>query len=684
MSKRSRLSRREFVGAALSAATVSSVPIRNFLGSSWGSNPSAADPAWKDEGVLFVDKSPYAKLHNIPVHAVTITQGFWGARRETNVDKSIPSMEKLLEANGRMNNFLRLVGKSDAAQHGPVYSDSDVYKWTEAAGFALQSGDRPELRATADKIIKEVVAVQEPNGYLNTYYVGDHAKDRMSPQVQRWGHELYNIGHMIQGAIAYYRATGDRTLLDAGIRFVNEYLLLNFGPGADKKPLLSGHPEIELALIELYRTTGDKRYLELAGYILQGDDRIKLPLDGYVYHFCGIPFTSRTHLEGHAVRAMYACCGATDYYLETGDQTYWKTLNLLWEDLVSSQMYVTGGVGARSEGEAFGDSYELPNFTAYGESCAAIGNMMWNWRMLAATGDAKFADVIERALYNGINSGMSLDGTMYCYRNPLGFDPSGGDHIRNPWYDTTCCPPNLERTFASLPGYFYSTSKDGLYVHLYDNSQLDWHLEDGTGLKVVQKTNYPWDGTVEISVTPAKPTEFAFYLRVPAWSAGTEVSINGKPVSEATPGQYLALRRSWTPGDVIHVKFGMTPQVVEANPRVIDDYGRVAVQRGPLVYCLEQLDQPEGVQLFDTSLDVRQKGEAGFREEFRGDLLAGVVVLKHTGAVSVKSNSHGSLYRSYSAEAPEARQVELSFVPYYAWANRAATPMQVWTPILKA
>jgi uncharacterized protein len=684
MSKRSRLSRREFVGAALSAATVISVPLPNFLGSSWEGNPSAADPAWKDEGVLFVDKSPYAKLHNIPVHAVTITQGFWGARRETNVDKSIPSMEKLLEANGRMNNFLRLVGKSDAAQHGPVYSDSDVYKWTEAAGFALQSGDRPELRAMTDKIIKEVVAVQEPNGYLNTYYVGDHAKDRMTAQVQRWGHEMYNLGHMIQGAIAYYRATGDRTLLDAGIRFVNEYLLPNFGPGPDKKPLLSGHPEIELALIELFRTTGERRYLELAGYFLQGDDRIKLPQDGYVYHFSGIPFTSRTHLEGHAVRAMYACCGATDYYLETGDQTYWKTLNVLWEDLVTSQMYVTGGVGARSEGEAFGDSYELPNFTAYGESCAAIGNMMWNWRMLAATGDAKFADVIERALYNGINSGMSLDGTMYCYRNPLGFDPSGGDHIRNPWYDTTCCPPNLERTFASLPGYLYSASKDGLYVHLYDNSQLDWHLEDGTGLKVVQKTNYPWDGTVEISVTPAKPAEFTFYLRVPGWSAGTQVSINGKPVSGASPGQYLAMQRRWAPGDVINVKFGMAPQMVEANPRVVDDYGRVAVQRGPLVYCLEQLDQADGVQLFDVSLDVRQKDASAFHEEFRGDLLGGIVVLKHTGAVSVKSNSHGALYRSYTAEGPEAREVELSFVPYYVWANRAATQMQVWTPVLKA
>jgi DUF1680 family protein len=684
MSKRSKLTRREFVGAAVSAAAVSAVPTYSLLGASWGAGASASRPDWKDEGVLFIDKSPYAKLHNIPVDAVTITEGFWGARRETNVEKSIPSMEKLLEANGRMNNFLRLVGKSDAAQHGPVYSDSDVYKWTEAVGFALQSGDRPELRALTEGIIKEVVAVQEPSGYLNTYYVGDKAKDRMQPDVQRWGHELYNLGHMIQGAIAYYRATGDRTLLDAGIRFVDGYLLPNFGPGPDKKPILSGHPEMEMALIELYRTTGDKRHLELAGYILQGDERIKLPQHGYVYHFCGIPFTSRTHLEGHAVRAMYACCGATDYYLETGDQTYLKTLNVLWEDLVSDQMYVTGGVGARSSGEAFGDAYELPNFTAYGESCAAIGNMMWNWRMLAATGDAKFADVIERALYNGINSGMSLDGTMYCYRNPLGFDPSGGDQIRNAWYDTTCCPPNLERTFASLPGYFYSTSKDGLYLHLYDNAQLDWHLEDGTGLKVLQKTNYPWDGAADITVTPEGPTEFTFYLRVPGWSEGTQVSVNGKAVSGATPGQYLALRRRWTAGDHINVKFGMTPQVIEANPRVVDDYGRVAVQRGPLVYCLEQLDQPEGVELFDVSLEVRQKGASAFHEEFRRDLLGGIVVLKHTGAVIEKSGSHSALYGAYRAEASEGRQVQLNFIPYYAWANRAGTPMQVWTPVLKA
>jgi DUF1680 family protein len=691
MTKHPDISRRQFVSSAVSAAAAASLPLGklSLLGESRSTRVSVMQNptnnlGWRDEGVLHLAKSPYAKLRNVPVHAVTITSGFWAARRQTNVDKSIPSMEKLLEANGRMDNFLRLAGKSDAPQRGPVFSDSDVYKWTEAAGFALQSGDRPELRNRVDKIINEVVAAQEPSGYLNTYYVGDRAKDRMTPEVQRWGHELYDIGHLLQGGIAYYRATGDRTLLDAGIRFVDGFLLPNFGPAPDKKPIFSGHPEIELALIELYRTTGDKRHLELAGYILQGDDRIKVPHRGYVYHFCGIPFTSRTHLEGHAVRAMYACCGATDYYLETGDPAYWKTLNTLWDDLVDHQMYVTGGVGARSDGEAFGDAYELPNFTAYGESCAAIGNMMWNWRMLAATGDAKYADVIERALYNGINSGMSLDGTLYCYRNPLGFDPSSGDRIRNPWYDVTCCPPNLERTFASLPGYFYSTGSDGLYLHLYDNAVLDWHLEDGTPLKVQQKTNYPWKEQADITITPEKPAEFTLYLRIPGWSDRTQVTVNGKAVSGISPGQYLPLRRRWEPGDSISVRFDLAAHLVEANPRVVDDYGRAAVQRGPLVYCLEQLDQPEGVLLADVRLDGNHKSSSPFHEEFRDDLLGGVLVLKCAGALDDRSGSSSRLYFRYNQEIPKTRTTTLTFIPYYAWANRAATPMQVWTPVVKA
>ncbi len=438
-----KISRREFVATAASTAAIVSWPLSRLLGSAThvatptgtlekqAASVSLENSNWQDHGLENLTASPHARLRNVPVHAVTIQNGFWSQRREINVNRSIPTMHDLLEANGRMNNFRRLAGKSSAAQSGPVYSDSDVYKWTEAAAFTLQSGDRPELRSQLEKVVAEVVAVQEPSGYLNTYYVDDRKSKRMLTQTQTTGHELYCIGHMLQGAIAYYRATGDRILLDAGIRFVNDFLMPNYGP-SPKQPIVSGHPEIELALIELYRLTGDNRQLDLAAYILQGDERLHLPEERTIYMFSGTPFTARTKLEGHAVRAMYACCGATDYYLETGDPTYWKTLNTLWHDMTSTKMYVTGGVGSRSEGEAFGNAYELPNDRAYGESCAAIGNMMWNWRMLAASGDAKFADVMERALYNGINSGMSLDGTLYCYRNPLAFDPASGEQDSQP------------------------------------------------------------------------------------------------------------------------------------------------------------------------------------------------------------------------------------------------------------
>lgn len=689
MFEKGNLSRRQFVTAAMSAAAVSSLPVHAFAndGPSGRAVTQAAaalaDADWKDQGVENLTKSPHAKLRDIPVRAVTITGGFWGRRREINATKSIPTMHDLLEANGRMNNFRRLVGKSTAAQSGPVFSDSDVYKWTEAVGFVLQSGDQPALRASADTVIDEVVAVQEPSGYLNTYYQDDRKSLRMLPQTQTTGHELYNIGHMLQGAIAYYRATGDRRLLDAGIRFVDEFLIPNYGP-APKKPIVSGHPEIEMGLIELYRITGDRRQLDLAGYVLRGDDRIELPERRTIYMFSGTPFTARTKMQGHAVRAMYACCGATDYYLETGDATYLQTLNTLWNDMTTTKMYVTGGVGSRSDGEAFGDAYELPNFRAYGESCAAIGNMMWNWRMLAVTGDAKFTDVMERALYNGINSGMSLDGTLYCYRNPLAFDPSTGDKIRNPWYDVTCCPPNLERTFGSLPGYFYSTSADGIYAHLYDNSELNWHLENGVGLKVTQKTNYPWDGGVEIKVTPTEATEFAFYLRIPGWADHAQVTVNSKALIGATPGRYFPIRRRWSPGDVIELKLEVVPQVIEANPRIADDSGRVAIQRGPLIYCLEEIDQPSGVSLSDVAVNAGRHPAEQFQTEFKSDLLGGMVVLHHTGAVYERDGSEKLLYSRYAGESSKTRKVPLTFIPYYAWANRQATSMQVWNLLLQA
>ena len=684
MGKKGNVSRRQFVASAISVAATSSLGGGRVFGAGVpnGRAISQAEvkltdsPPWKDQGVENLAKSPHAKLRNIPVHAVTITGGFWGPRREINVSKSIPTMHDLLEANGRMNNFRRLAGQSQAAQNGPVFSDSDVYKWTEAVGFVLQSGDRPALREMAEKVIAEVVAVQEPSGYLNTYYQEDRKSLRMTPQTQTTGHELYNIGHMLQGAIAYYRATGDRKLLDAGIRFVDDFLIPNYGR-APKKPIVSGHPEIEMGLIELYRITGDKRQLDLAGYILEGDSRLELPERRTIYMFSGTPFTARTRMQGHAVRAMYACCGATDYYLETGDEAYWKTLNLLWNDTTSTKMYVTGGVGSRSDGEAFGDAYELPNFRAYGESCAAIGNMMWNWRMLAVTGDARFTDVMERALYNGINSGMSLDGTLYCYRNPLAFDPSTGDRIRNPWYDVTCCPPNLERTFASLPGYFYSTSADGIYIHFYDNCELNWHLENGAGLKVVQKTNYPWDGTVDITVTAAEASEFTVYLRIPGWTDRTQVAVAGNPVSGAKPGAYLPIRRRWLPGDVIQLKMEVTPQVVQANPRVADDTGRIALQRGPLIYCLEEIDQPSGIALSDVAINPGSHPADNFQPEFKGDLLGGMVVLHHNGALYERGTSETALYSRYRRDA-KTRKVPLTFIPYYAWANRQATSMQVW------
>jgi uncharacterized protein len=676
------LSRRRFLSSAASSVAASYLA---HPGLSRALLPASASPdapllPWRDQGVLNLARSPYAKLHSVPVRAVTIQEGFWSKRRKTNVERSIPSMREELEQHGRMDNFRRLAGKSAAPQKGPYYADSDIYKWTEAAGFAMQSGDLPELRKTTSGMIREIVAVQEPSGYLNTYYVGDRVSQRMLPRSQEVGHELYNLGHMLQGAIAYYRASGDSTLLDAGAKFVDDFLLPNYGPGPDKKPIVSGHPEIEMSLIELYRTTGQRRYVDLASYILKGDDRIALEPRQITYMYCGIPFTSRTKLEGHAVRAMYACCGAADYYLETGDESYWKTLNILWEDLSKRQMYITGGVGARGAGEAFGDPYELPNAQAYGESCAAIGNMMWNWRMLAASGEARFTDVIERALYNGINSGMSLDGTTYCYRNPLAFNPAAGEKIRNPWYDTTCCPPNLERTFASLPGYFYGTSADGLYVHLYDNSELDWHLESGLPIKVQQKTNYPWDGDIQLALRPSEPAEFTLHLRIPAWANSAKAAVNGKVVEGAKPGEYLAIHRRWSPGDSVSLNLPMAPEVLASNPRVADNLGRVAVQRGPIVYCMEQLDQQNNPDFSEISLVVNSNSRKTFETDYQANLLDGVTVLHHKGAVAEAAWKQAELYVAANKDSPKTHPANLTLIPYYAWANRQTSSMQVWIP----
>lgn len=633
-----------------------------------------ADP--RDGGVLDLRKSPHARLRGVPVRAVTIRDGFWSARRKVNVERSIPTMLDLLEEHGVLDNFRRLSGRKQAPRRGPLYTDSDIYKWIEAAAFVLQSEDRPELRAKVDRVVDEILAAQEPTGYLNTYYV-DERKALRFTEVTR-SHETYNLGHLLQAAVALYRANGDRRLLDAGIKFVN-YLMDNFG--RSKRPLSSDHPEIELALVELYRTTGDRRYLDFAAYFLEGDgERLKLTPRDIVYMFSGKPFTARTKLEGHAVRAMYAASGATDYFLETGDAAYWKTLERLWEDMTRRKMYITGGVGSRAVGEAFGEPYELPNQLAYTESCAAIGNLMWNWRMLAATAEARFADVLERALYNGVNSGMSLDGTLYCYRNPLELVGNPEDKIRNPWYSTTCCPPNLERILASLPGYFYSTNAEGLYVHLYDNNELDWRLENGTALRVRQTTRYPWDGKVTIEVQPASPAEFTLFLRIPEWSARTQVAVNGAPAAGARAGAYLPLRRQWKAGDTVSLSFDVSPRLTAANPRVRDSFGRLAVERGPLVYAMEEIDQKGAGSLFDLRLDLAA-GRPRFSERYLPDKLGGIVELRHPGIEITPPSAGRPLYEPFRPTAKaQGLARELVLIPYYAFANREPTAMAVWIP----
>jgi hypothetical protein len=327
-----------------------------------------------------------------------------------------------------------------------------------------------------------------------------------------------------------------------------------------------------------------------------------------------------------------------------------------------------------------GEAYDLPNQRAYAESCAAIANLMWNWRMLAAKAVAPYAEVMERALYNGINSAMSLSGTLYCYRNPL--ESRGEEEPRQPWYDTTCCPPNLERTFASIPGYLYATSPAGVYVNLYHSSTLDWHLEDGTGLKLVQQTKYPWDGDIILKISPAKAATFTLYLRIPGWSSKTVVTLEGKPApGKPKPGEYFALQREWEGESTVRLQLDMAPHLVAANPLVREDYGKVAVQRGPLLYCLEQVDQEERGSIFDVTLSASAGPNWGFTSEFRPDILGGIVVLKHQGKATAKPLSEEPLYRVVETiPRSEGKEVNLTFIPYYAWANRLPGAMEVWIP----
>lgn len=644
-------------------------------------NEAANTPGrWTDQGVIYLERSLNARLHPVPVQAVHMGDGFWTARRKAVTERSLPTMLALLEEHGVVDNFRRLAGRPEIPRRGPLYTDSDLYKWMEAAAWALASNetsdsDKQKLRGDIDSLINTIGAAQESSGYLDTYFVGDKVHLRFTDLMH--SHEDYCLGHLLQAGIAYYRATGNRRLLDIGIRFA-DYVVANFGP--TKRPFVTGHPELEMALVELFRTTGQTKYLEFTRYLFSGVERERLKLkDSEVhYTFSGRAFTSHTEFEGHAVRALYAASGATDFFAEAGDPAFKHTLDVLWSDLVNRKMYITGGVGSRSAGESFGDDYELPSEQAYAETCASIANVMWNFRMLTLTGDARYADVLERALYNGVNSGMSLSGNLYCYRNPLA--AAAGDKLRSPWYDTTCCPPNLERLFESLPGYMYATSRDGIYVNLYHDSSLAWHLEDGTAVNLTESTGYPWNGDVKFTVKPAKQSAFSLYLRWPGWANSMDVAVNGQPLpTGGKRGSFVAVARAWSPGDVVSISFAMPAAVMSANPRVTDDYGRVALQRGPLVYAMEQIDQG-GAALGD--LFFKTGSVPG--SEVRRDLLGGITVLKVPGFAAERSLVDEPLYQPWTASTNRARRnVTLMFIPYYTVANRESSAMEVWVPLLR-
>ncbi len=638
----------------------------------------AANRNWRDEGITYLDGSLNARLHTVPVQAVHLGEGFWTARRRVTTERSLPTLLLELEDHGVVDNFRRLEGHSDLSRKGRVSTDSDLYKWIEAAAWALASNEtspaeKATLRGDVESLISHIVAAQDANGYLNTFFVGDKVHLRFTDLAH--SHEDYCLGHLLQAGIAYYRATGSRRLLDPGIKFA-DYVVENFGP--DKRPFITGHPELEMALVELYRTTGNAKYLDFTRYLFSGveRDRLKLKDADTRYMFSGKAFTSRSELEGHAVRALYAAAGAADYFTEAGDPAYKKTLDLLWTDLTMRKMYITGGVGSKAAGESFGDPYELPSESAYAETCAAIANVMWNFRMLTLTGDARYADLLEKTLYNGVNVGMSLGGNLYCYRNPLA---STGEKLRNPWYDTTCCPPNIERLFESLPGYFYSISRDGVYVNLYQSSELDWQLQDGVGVKVSQTTDYPWSGTIGLKVAPAHAAEFTLYLRWPAWAPSMTVEVNGAPFTLPVKqgGSYVPISRRWEAGDTVAVTLPMQPTSTVANPRVAEDYGRVAIQRGPLVYALEQTDQ-NGTSIAD--IFIRTGSPVSV--EVRKDLLGGVLLLKTAGQAAEKALGEEPLYEPLSIAAGRAkRPITLTFIPYYTVGNREPTPMEVWVPM---
>ncbi len=621
-----------------------------------------------------------------PLTSVFIDDAFWSPRLQINREKTIPYQYAQCKETGRID-ALRLTWKPGMAPVPHPFWDSDVAKWIEAASYSLATHPDPALDALVDETIALLAAAQQTDGYLNTYFTVVKPGERWTDL--RDAHELYCAGHLIEAGVAHYQATGKRTLLEVVCRYA-DHIDTVFGRAPGQQRGYCGHEEIELALVKLYRVTGEERYLRLAQYFV--DERGQKPnyfeleaanraTPGYFeahrahgplrtsweYSQSHAPVRDQQEVVGHAVRAMYLYSAMADLAGESGDEALRAACRRLWDHLCSRRLFVTGGLGSSSENEGFTRDYDLPNEKAYAETCAAIGLVFWAHRMTQLEGDGRYADVMEQALYNGVLSGVSLDGTRFFYENPLS---SRGGVTRQEWFGVSCCPPNLARLLASLGKYIYSTHESGVAVHLYVQSDLRLSVH-GRSVTLQQQTEYPWHGAVKLSVCTDQPTEFTVALRIPRWCRQAGLVVNGSAVDlQAIMDKgYARITRTWAEGDTVELDLAMPVERVYAHPQVLEDIGHVALQRGPLVYCLEEVDN--SVSLAHLSLVA----DTDLMAQCDASILGGTVVIHGEGRATDDSDWNGVLYRH---EPPGATMRTITAVPYYVWDNRQSGQMRVW------
>ncbi|GAA4206188.1 glycoside hydrolase family 127 protein [Microbispora amethystogenes] len=617
-------------------------------------------------------------LRPLGVHEARLDPGgLLGRWQRRNAEDTIPHCVDNLHAHGNIANLRAAAGESGDAFAGMWFADSDVHKTLEGAAWELASspGDA-SLRSFVDDTTTLLARAQGPDGYLNSYFTVAAPDERW--RRPEWSHELYCAGHLVQAAVAAAR-TGVSPDLAAVARRFADLLVERFGPGGAEE--VCGHPEIETALAELYRLTGHRPYLDLARRFLdlRGRGLLGPGRFGPAYYQDHVPVREAAEVTGHAVRQLYLLAGMVDVGVETGDHTLLDAAERLWEDAVHRRTYVTGAHGSRHRDEAYGDPYELPPDRAYAETCAAIASFQWNWRLLLATGRARYADEMERALYNAVAVAVSLDGRRFFYSNPLqsrtGHTGSGEEAQarRLPWYSCACCPPNIARLMASLHGYLATAAGDGLQIHLYAAGSVTAEVA-GSAVRVDVRTEYPWQGRIELTVTSEADTPWTLALRVPDWCDAYAVRIGGGPVTAPARDGYVRLTRVWAPGTTVVLDLEMPVRRVTAHPRVDAVRGCVALARGPLVYCLEQADLPPGTVLEDVRLDPAVPVEAGRRE----DLPDFPVVLTAGGRLAEPG---ASLYADAPARERHSAPLTLTAVPYFLWGNRSEGPMRVWIPV---